>query len=324
MGTIDDKTKELERKQKNSSLRIIIIIVVSLLVFAGLFLNGSFNKKQARIEQKMATENAETALELLNVEDIVVDSLRRELQRVNVKLNKIEQATQRNETFATQIENLQIDFSKENVIPVYYYQREKDGNNILDVLENSTNPIYQTEIVKVYDDKGELPVNTLYVGTAVNKEYVRKLLEELKAAGIPLKEEEYVSGKGTQWKDRALEIGFERNPMTPNQNSKIQVRLYSYKPDNRAMTKKKIESKLGAKGYQVRVFPDWPKKPSFFSDRNTIFYYKKTNEKQADSIREIVEKVTGLQFSTMLGNGLGVADNEKEEVFIIHYNGAVR
>lgn len=318
MGIIDDKTKELERKRKKSNLRFLIIIVVSLAVFASLFLNGVLNKNSA----KTAEEDIEIIKNQIDVEMSVEDSLRRELNWAKSKLKRVEAVSKEYPIVAQKIENLNASFTRSNVIPVYYYQRMKDGNRVFDILEDSENPIFQTELVKVYDDEGNKTVNTLYVGKNVKGTYVDDLLEKLKNDGIILQPAPYISAEGTEWKDDCLEIGFERDPSQPNKNADTFVRIYSYRPDVTNEIKKKIEGKLGAKGYQVRVFPDWKEKPSFFSNQNTILYYDKKNVTQAVEMAAMLTRLTRLSFRTKMGAGLGVLEKERDKVFIIHYNGS--
>lgn len=315
MSDFDTKMQELETKRKRSNRGIISIIVIGLMVFAGLYLNSL---RVEGLKQEQAREDGELLMEQ-QTKLVVEDSLRKELARVQGKLEKIKIAATDNNDLADELDKLDIELDRKNVIPVHYYKRKKDKDVVYDVLKSIPNVNFELQLVEVYGDGGEHSVNTLYVGEDVDSKAVAILQRTLQSKGMKLNQEPFVSIRGFEWKKKAIEIGYERDPSIPNKNAKTYVRLYCYAPNE--IVKKKIEGKLGAKGYQVRVFPDWEKKPSFFSDKTTLLYYDKSKLQEAQLMSRWLTKLTGVSFSTKMGAGLGVSAEDRKNLFIIHYNG---
>lgn len=314
MENFEDKMAEFEKKGKSSSRGIKRIMIVGLVIFTGLYLN---NIRVENLKKEQAAQDFEVLMEQ-QTKLVVEDSLRYELARVQGELKKIKVATTRSDVLKEKIEALDITLDY-NPLRIEYYQRKKDGNAILDVLENIDRIDIDLRIIDVYGDDYRQAVNTIYVGKNVDEGKLKSVLGQFEKRGIKLTRAPYISGKGTEWKDNALEIGFEPVPGTINKNADIYIRIYSYSPDE--TIKQKIADKFGAKGYQVRVYPDWKKKPSFFSDRTTIIFYDKANAEKAKEMAIWLTRLTRVSFATKMGAGLGVSAEDRKNLFIIHYNG---
>ena len=317
MENFEDKMAEFEKKGKSSTRGIKRIIIIGLVIFTGLYLN---NLRVENLKQEQAEQDGALLMEQ-QTQLVVEDSLRYELARVQGELKKIKVAATRSDVLKEKIEALDITLDY-NPLRIDYYQRKKDGNAILDVIENADDIDVDLRIIDVYGDDYRQAVNTIYVGKNVDEGKLKSLLLRFKRKGIQLTRAPFISGKGSEWKDNAIEIGYEPVPGTINKNAEIYIRIYSYAPDE--IIKQKMADKFGAKGYQVRVYPDWKKKPSFFSDRTTILFYDKANAKKAQEMSVWLARLTGLSFSTKMGAGLGVSGEDRKNLFIIHYNGRAK
>jgi hypothetical protein len=325
MSEFSDKMEEFEKKGKHSNRGIKRIILLGLLVFAGLYLYSVRLGRQKQVvaaqKEEVIKEKFQDSLVLIEQQTMLLkeEELIRELSRVQGELKKIKKEAATNPELAREIAKLHIGYDTREPTRIDYYQRLKDGGTIIDILDTTKEFNVDLRTVEVYGDTGKNAVNTMYVGKNVDKAIVEILQKRFNEKGIKLKLAEFVSGKGFEWKKSAIEIGFEPTPDGLNKNANTYVRIYSYAPKPRI--KKMIADKFGAKGFQVRVFPDWEKKPSFFSDRTTILYYDKANAVKANIMAKWLAKLTSVSFSTKMGNGLGVSAEDRKDLFIIHYNG---
>lgn len=317
MDNFEDKMAEFEKKGKSSTRGIKRIIVIGLVIFTGLYLNSL---RVENLKQERANQD-EVVLMQQQTELVKEDSLLNELARVKGELKKIKVAVNRSDVLKEKIEALDISLEYDP-LRIDYYQRKKDGNAILDVIENTEDIDIDLRIIDVYGDDYSQTVNTIYVGKNVDERKLKSLLVRFERKGIKLTRAPYISGKGTEWKNNALEIGFEPVPGTINKNADIFIRIYSYAPNE--TVKQKMADKFGAKGYQVRVYPDWKAKPSFFSDRTTILFYDKANAEKAKEMAIWLTRLTRMSFATKMGAGLGVSAEDRKNLFIIHYNGRTR
>lgn len=62
-------------------------------------------------------------------------------------------------------------------------------------------------------------------------------------------------------------------------------------------------------------------KPTWFADRNTVFYYSEKGKKRAEEIRTILEKATEQKFVLAMGAGTGVSKLKYDFSFRIHLVG---
>jgi hypothetical protein len=335
MDELEKSLKEIEIKNKKSSIVGTLVILAFLGIFALIYLNNIKVKKlksshELEIKEVIAVkdnleEQNAVSLRIIENEKLKSDSLKAELERVKLQLSSIKRITTTNSVVQNKIINLQENlksisaFTRDTII-VRYYQRNADGRTIVDVAESIENPYYYLHFRDVYDDDGSKKVNTFYYGENVKKEYVEILYNGLIKNGIALDRKQFKSAKGFEWKKNAIEIGFEKPTSKTDENADIFIRVYSFRPNQQL--KQRIGNGLEAKGYQVTIYPDWDSKPSFFSNTPTVLYYNKANKSKAEEIARILERLTRFKFSTLQGNGYGVTDSEKSSLFIIHYNGS--
>jgi len=96
----------------------------------------------------------------------------------------------------------------------------------------------------------------------------------------------------------------------------IYIRMYSYNPDSKM--KKRLIAILKQQKYNVKEYPNWSKKPNFFSKNSTILYYSNKTKDYAEKLKIILAEY-GFKFNVLKGSGLGIREKEKENTFIIHY-----
>jgi hypothetical protein len=254
------------------------------------------------------------------------DSIKSTLEGFQQELLEIRTAARGNYEVIQRIDNLKdkinnIIAKTVDTVIVRYYKRKADGDVIEKAIKQIDTPYYYIHLKEVYGDDGSKSVNTLYHGENVKKNYVDYLFNTLKKSGAGItKKQPFISAPGFEWKKNAMEIGFEKPTSTTDENAKLIIRIYSFKPQRKI--KYQIQNKLEAKGYQVKLFLDWKEKPSFFSNKPTIIYYNKANKAKAETMAKILLKTTEVDFDTSVGYGYGVKEEEKKVLFIIHYNGS--
>ncbi len=333
MSDFSEKMKEYESKKKKSNRGIITIIIVGLLVFAALFLYNIQVKNQKRLDTKLLIESNNEQIKQIEKKDSILytknvqkeDSIKIALKQVQVEIEKIKQAAGNNTYVLSKIDSLQTKVDNiiviaADTITVRYYKRKADKGKIEGVVKSIASPNYNLEYREVSNDDGKNTVNSLYYGKNVKKEYVDILYKKLLKSGVKIKYlKPFLSARGFEWKDSAIEIGFEKPTSTTDENARLFVRVYSYKPKGK--NRYLIRDKLEAKGFQTKLFPDWREKPSFFSDESTVLYYDKSQKEKALSIAETLAGLTRTPFKTRIGAGYGVTREERKTVFIVHYNG---
>jgi hypothetical protein len=333
----DQKLKEFESRQKRNNRNFKSIIVAGLLVFIGLYLYNIWTKKEGKaIQESIVNEQARTMEEPDSTKYQRIeyfektkrkDSIKNTLESFQQELLEIKSVARGNPEVIQRIDDLKdkintmIAKTVDTVI-VRYYKRKADGDIIENTIKQIDTPYYYIHHKEVYGDDGSKSVNTLYHGKNLKKSYVDYLFNTLRKNGAGItRKQPFISAPGFEWKENAIEIGFEKPTSTTNENAKLFIRVYSFKPQRGI--KEKVLNKLEAKGYQVKLFSDWQKeKPSFFSDQSTVLYYNRANKAKADVIAKTLLKTTGIDFQTKMGGGYGVTDKEKKVLFIIHYNGA--
>ncbi len=332
----DQKLKEFESRQKRNNRNFKSIIIAGLLVFIGLYLYNIWTKKEDKaIQESIVNEQANKVRGFDSIQYQRIykdkekrkDSIKNTLEGFKKELSEIRSVARGNPEVIQRIDHLKdeintIILKTTDTIIVRYYKRIADGDVIEKTIQQIDNPYYNIDYKDVYGDDGSKSVNTLYYGKNVKKPYVDHLFKALNDSGAgTIDSMPFISAPGFEWKKNAIEIGFEKPTSTTNENAKLFIRIYSFKPKRGIKTK--VLNKLEAKGYQVRLFSDWLKeKPSFFSDESTVLYYNRGNKAKADVIAKTLLKTTGIDFQTKMGGGYGVTNEEKKVLFIIHYNGS--
>ena len=342
MSEFKEKYKAYETKTKKTNRNGIILLIVGLAIFAGLFIFNIFSEKEKQKDTNIIEAYNNIQIKENQIKDSLKyaekirkeDSLQQVLQQVQIKINEIRNASGINQTVRQKIDSLQVKVNTiksiaQDTIIVRYYKRKADGDHVEQAIKSITKPNFNLNYRNVPNDDGLKTVNTLYYGKNVKKSYVELLHKRLLKNKVGIKElKPFVSARGFEWKQNAMEIGFEKPSSTTDENAKLYVRIYSYKPD--AKIKYAIRNKLEAKGFQVKLYPDWPEKPSFFSNQSTVLYYHKSNKDKAMTIANVLTDLTSKMsftrapveaFKVKMGSGYGVTEDEKKQLFIIHYNG---
>jgi len=188
-----------------------------------------------------------------------------------------------------------------------YQKKEKEFINIkLDIID-SLNVIATFKIDSIQKELNKLQNNRInYVALkSINsaEKDLKKISSEIKNAKIS-RGYRYIKSVSTD------------NPVLLSENRTYYIRMYSYNPEPKI--KKSLIKTLQQQKYRVKVYPDWSKKPSFFSKSSTILYYSSKTKKAAEKLQMILKK-SGFKFNILKGSGLGISEKEKENTFIIHY-----
>jgi hypothetical protein len=227
----------------------------------------------------------------------------------------------------------QLSNSISNNTIVRYYKRKADGDAIQNLIQSMKDPSFSLNLKSVSNDNGRYRVNTIWYGSDVNKVEVYKLIQALKKVKVSIKNmKKFDEKSGYSWKRTAIEIGYEpvkstkrsltksevATLRTNNNNIKYNVRFYSYNPNERV--KSKLATLIKKENYRLKLYPDWEKKPSFFADVPTVFYYDKDTKDVAEKLAATLsDQVKGMTFKVQFGNGYGITKEEKKNTFIVHY-----
>lgn len=358
--TIEATIAEVRRKDKRYNYIILIVVLLMISVIAAIIIYSQDKRNKAnemRIYSLDAenTQNQELIekyqFELIENKRLrekdslrtdsitsLVTTLRKELAVIERDLNN--RNTPRSDR-ATALANVNLAQDKLNRITnnisdhtiVRYYKRKADGSRIERLIQGMKNPRFNLNIKQVANDNGNRKVNTIWYGAVVNKDEVFQLVDHLIGIGVHIKNvKEFDNPKTKDWKSEAIEIGYERVATTTkdvtqndllkyksgNNNNKFNVRFYSYNPDEKK--KRYLALFIKKYNYNLKIYPDWKKKPSFFSDSPTIFYYSNKSRAEAEKLKNTLNKTNlGIKFETQRGSGYGISKSELDNTFIVHY-----
>jgi hypothetical protein len=358
--SIEETIAEVRKKDKkyNYITLIVILLMISVIAFIIIYSQdkrhksnevridsmGLENKEKQELIEKYQFEFIENnrlrAQDSLRTDSItsLVTTLRDELAIIERDLNN--ESTPRNYR-ATALANVNLAREKLNRITnnvtdntiVRYYKRKADGSRIERLIQDMKNPSFNLNLLKVTNDNGRYKVNTIWYGADVNKDEVYQLVDHLLKIGVRIKNIKEFDNPSTKvWKSEAIEIGYEGVVVTTksvtqrdllkykseNNNNKFNVRFYSYKPDEKK--KRYLALFIKKYNYNLKMYPDWKKKPSFFSSSPTIFYYSEKSKAAAEKLKNTLNKTNlGIKFKTKLGNGYGISKSELGNTFIVHY-----
>lgn len=358
--TIEATIAEVRRKDKRYNYIILIVVLLMISVIASLIIYSQDKKNKAneirigsldeqnRVNQELIEKYQFEFIEnerlrrndSLRTDSIttLVKTLRKELAIIERDLNnkntpRSDRATAlANVNFAQEKLNRITNNVTDNTI-VRYYKRKADGSRIERLIQGMKNPSFNLNLLKVTNDNGRYKVNTIWYGADVNEDEVYELVDHLLKIGVRIKNiKEFDNPKTKGWKSEAIEIGYEGVPATTksvtqrdllkyksgNNNNKFNVRFYSYNPDEKK--KRYLALFIKKYNYNLKMYPDWKKKPSFFSDSPTIFYYSDKSRAAAEKLKNTLNKTSlGIKFKTQRGNGYGISKSELDNTFIVHY-----
>lgn len=336
MSELDDKIQELESKRNKKNYSILILFCVILAIFAGLyFFTRGVTKKNIEYRVDKASDSISAYVEKSKEKEIFEkkeskDSIIQITSGVYIKeLEDIKQklltnSSSRNDIIRS-IDSVLVIAEKvarvsSDTIPVRYYRRPNDNSRVIEsIIKNTQRPVYYFD--SIYDVNDNNQVNTMYYGNLVNKSYVDTLVKRFRENKIPIRHIKQFKGKrGYDWKKVTVQLEYEPDSLYIGSNDIWNIKFYSYKPNEDA--KSKARTYLVKEDYNVDFYPDWERKMSFFSKYPVILFYNSENEAKAKEIAKGLREVTGVNFVTESGDGYGVSKEEKEHLFIIHYNGS--
>jgi hypothetical protein len=225
---MDDYNKylrQIEKKEKKSLKRLLIllsipVILAIVLIFYSIESIGEVNQKNVELEMRNERVRKNVATTLHEIEDelahlqkdtskIKQDTiLRKDIQKVKNKIHKLSRIVEvRNPTI------------------VRYYKRSADDPAISRHIQDLG---FDLNIRPVDSNSGPNKVNTIWFGDSVNLGDVEILAEEFLTTSNELYDiKAFEKADGYEWKNKSIEIGFERNltsnvPLT-NQTLKLKI-----------------------------------------------------------------------------------------------------
>lgn len=358
--TIEATIAEVRKKDKKYNYIILIVFVLlTTSVIASLIIYAQ-DKKNKVIQQEVHTlsDQNDVNQELIEKyqfefienerlrrnDSLRTDSIARLVKTLREELAKIERdlntKSMPGTDKATALTNVNLAQDKLNRITnnitdntiIRYYKRKADGSSIERLIQSMKNPSFSLNLMQVANDNGRYKVNTIYYGENVKASEVSLLTKRLKAIGVDIKNISLFNNRasGYEWKNKSIEIGYEStdkvkpiigedwinnsNYLAENYN----VRFYSYNPNEDI--KKKLAEHIKKENYNLKTYPNWKQKPSFFSDVPTVFYYSDTSKAAAMELRDKLNKTNlGVKFTVQRGSGYGINKDELDNTFIIHY-----
>jgi hypothetical protein len=162
--------------------------------------------------------------------------------------------------------------------------------------------------------------NTLYYGSLITTSYIDSLSKDLMSKGIEIEYfAPFKNDENSYQNEKSIQLLYVDYNNIVAKNDDYHIRLYSYNPN--PANKKIIENTLTNQKYNFQVFPDWVKKPTFFSDVPTVLYYDDNVKKEAEELAKILSNdlPDGIDFVARKGEGYGISDKEKRALLIIQY-----
>lgn len=338
MSDFNEKFKEYESNKKKTNRDGIILIALVLVVFSFLFMYNIYTKKEKRlaeetsayIEREIVSHEKQDSI--LNIEKRKQDdSIKQTIQQLKQEIVDIKSSPDVSSGVLQKINVIENKLYKiESItdqIIVRYYKRLADRNMVEKAIKSIAHPNFNLHYRDVPNDDGKTKNNTLYYGKNVKKEYAELLRQRLLNNNIKIDTiKPFLSAKGFEWKKDAIEIGYEKRESQTEENAKLFINIYSYRSNQKI--KEAIRNKLEAKGFQVKLYPDWTRKPSFFSDESTVLYYHESQKRKAELIARVISDLVSIKFKVKMGSGYGTKSKEvndmlktRDNTFIIHYNG---
>ncbi len=312
---------DAENRRKTKK-KIRKILVASTILLLGMLAVGLYFKQKKEIQfnnilytlKKNEIQSKEFEFAKDSLKQVTIDSVTRiNNSRIDSTIAIVEQSNvsknEKNESIKS-LEGLRLPTTV-----VRYFKRKADGDLITNTIATLDKSKYQLSIKEsIAVDNNSSGVNTIYFGQNVPKERVKELMAQLNE-----KEEIITSSKpfqgigGYDSKNNTIEILYETH------DKKFHVRMYAHRPNT--AVKLLLTDFLG-EYYQLKVYPDWKKKPSFFSSVPTVLYYSDRTEYEAlhltNGLNQLLES-KNVEFVHRRGYGLGISESDKKNTFIIHY-----
>lgn len=316
------RTKDVNKKLKKAKNRLWLVEGISAIVVAALIIFGVVSrnytlkaKKDELIYQKKI--NDIRAIDL--ADSIKMATIKKENEVKNREIDSIislVQNSELSENYKTQSIN-SLTTLKRPMTSVMYYSRTADGDLVTNALKTLDSTRYEV-ILKhsLSDTQDRNRVNTMYYGKNVSSIERSDITDALKDNGIHIvKTKKFNQDDSFDFKQNIVQILYETH------DKEYSVRMYSF--NSNKGVKDRMTNFLG-ENYQLKVYPDWKERPSFFSNSSTVLYYSDQTKLEAEHLANQLNSLLSpfnIKFRIYKGHGLGVAENEKNKLFIIHYLG---
>lgn len=340
--TIEATIAEVRKKDKRYNYIILIVLVCMIAIISSLIIYSQHEKNKANEEviQQYKMELIEN-VRLRELDSLRTDSITELVTTLRKELDKIENGLDNQGNMSTSVvqNNINLAQDKLNRITnnisdntiVRYYKRKADGSGIERLIQSMKSPSFRLNIKPVTNDDGKT-VNTIHYGKNVDKKEVYSLVKRLLDIGVEIKNVSlFKETAGETWKDGSIEIGYESTNRVAvvtqseivkynikNEDVNYYVRFYSYNPNETA--KKMLARYIQRANYKLKVYPNWKEKPSFFANVPTIFYYSSASKTKAEALKKVLDnKVRGVTFKVVRGNGYGISKDEQQNTLVVHY-----
>lgn len=345
MSQLSEKISEIEKKRRRKeTVQYITLALIVLGAFAFYYIitwdtqieseqtivekQQEINKKKATVGSLEKSKNEEQG----NIEEIRATN-RKYIKQLEEALREVKAKGGLNKKGEIIIDNilLKIDsvyyFNSDDVTiqfgsntmkaSPYSISEDSLGNFISNTLKSIPNPDGAGVTTNSDLDK----VNTLYYGSLVTTSYIDSLSKDLESKGIHIERiEPFKRNENGIRNEKSIKLDYIKyTDSVAKKNDDYHIRMYAYKPNPE--NKKIIENTLIQNNYNFQLFPDWVKKPSFFSSVPTVLYYDEASKKEAEELAKILSNdlPDGVDFTIRQGNGYGVSEAEKKTLLIIHY-----
>ena len=324
---MDENLKKLEAQNRRLKVLNVITIIGLLVALVIVFTTNTEvmkdNKEKGDIIVEKETENNAYQSELSNTNS-KLNTTRTELNDIKTEIYDIENTTRSTRTknalrnLAKHIDTLSmITMTNNDTINVFYYKRKNDNNTITKAIKSIDFVNYEV-INKTPSSNLDKKNNVVYYGKLVPKPIVDTLVKHLRTNDMNITlVRPFIMNY--EYKDNALEIGYQNENKNTQQNNKYHVNLVSYKPN--VKKKNKIALALTDLGYEVNVLQDLVEDTGFSFNRSTIIYHSDDRRKKAEELKKILKTQLGINFLIRKSDNTEASQPDHKDIFIIQYRG---
>ena len=342
MSQLEERISEIEKKKRRSTIKYLIAGIVILGAFSFFYINSLFkqiNDKEALIKKTSQLRFYGQDIKSGEVKD---KKYNEQLLQLKNALDFLRSTT--NDPFTKNgidsiLKKVNIIYRiNSDTITIEYDKRIADGNMMTKVIQSMNHTAFRLEETLAKNDSNSLKVNTVYYGKSINRNILNSLIEKIQAQNIDIVDVKPFRNKTYEW-DGVIKIFYKKPPLSLSElnkdsstdpmtalniispNANFDIRFYSYRPYKKI--KVVLQKTLKDEGYHVSIFPDWKTKPSFFSKESTILYYVDETKEKAIELANTLNKKLDYKFifKVSKGYGYGIVDEEKDNLFVIHYVG---
>jgi len=207
-------------------------------------------------------------------------------------------------------------FEEGSIVGFKWKSKLREATEALEKANNS--------IVSLNDQKDQVFLALEEANKQVDDTLLKETLKTLQSQSSILKRETDAV------QSDVLDVIASNEPMMQNISTASNERVYSASDYTVGLqsvgisdkVRSELNRKISEKGYKldnVTYSYETIERPSWFALVPTVFYYSSSSQAQAESLSELMTRLTGKNFVVRRGGGLGVDPSKKHLTFFVHY-----